>query len=133
MKVVEFLQNMIIATLIDNNDIQLENIYLSPIRNSEYPYCIVIVDRIEDVSSISENMFNCNIKIDIYDKSNTNETVVNMSDTLKNNLGNIVGNQSELFYIKNIILKQGKLKLFNEINLVWNVNLEFETLIKQLF
>jgi hypothetical protein len=130
MKVIDFAQNMI-KNAIEADEI-LENVYISPKRNSEYPYCIIIVESVEDVSNIKETMFVCLVSLDIYDKNTDSNGVNEISENIKNGMNSLINMQNDTFAIKNITFERGNLKLFNELNLVWNIDIKFKFLIKKL-
>jgi hypothetical protein len=128
MKVVGFVQNTI-KDLMDTNEI-VGNVYISAKRNSEYPYCIINVNKVKDVSNIKDAMFICYTTLIIYSRDNDN--MINISENIRNCLNNIIGTQNDEFMVKNVTFEQNNLKLFNEINLVWNIDMEFKILVKKL-
>jgi hypothetical protein len=130
MKVIDFVQNMVENTLRESE--VMDNIYTSPRRNSEYPYCIISVDKIDDSSNVGETIFTCHTSLNIYDRSSDSGNIVNLSEGIRNSLRGIAGNQNDVFLLKNIIFRRSSVKLFNEVNPVWNINIEFEILVKQL-
>ncbi|MDR2760542.1 MAG: hypothetical protein LBB09_01710 [Rickettsiales bacterium] len=128
MKVINFIQGVIREHL----NGKIENIYITPRRNSDYPYCIIKVGAIKNLSNVRETFFLCEVCLDIYDKNADNCGLNSAGDELKNSLNGIINNQSDEFLIKNIQWKQSNLKLFNEINSIWNISLNFDVLAKQL-
>ncbi|MDR0571711.1 MAG: hypothetical protein LBG48_02550 [Rickettsiales bacterium] len=131
MKIIDFLQSIIKANL-DNNCNLISNIYLSPKRDSDYPYCIISVKDVKNNSNIKETVFSCLVSIDVYDKNTDNINLISISEEIKNNLDSVLNNQNSNFVVKHITFERGDLKLFNELNLVWKITLEFKALVKML-
>jgi hypothetical protein len=131
MKVANFVQNIIKTKLSDGCGL-ISNIYLSPKRDSEYPYCIINVKDIKDASDLRETAFVCLTYIDIYDKNIDNVGIINISEEIKDNLNGILDNQNNDFAVRRVVFERGDLKLFNELNLVWKITLEFKIFVKAL-
>jgi hypothetical protein len=128
MKVISFVQNVIREHLSE----RMENVYVTPQRNSDYPYCIIKVNAVKNFDNVGETFFLCDVFLDVYDKNADNGNLIDIGDGLKNSLGGIIDNQDDEFLVKNIRWKLGNLKLFNEINSIWNIGLNFDVLVKQL-
>lgn len=133
MEIIQFLQDNIYNLLHKNKNIQIENIFVTPKKNSSYPFLLIQVKNITDESNLKDDIFLSDVVIQIYDK-NTSKTNKKLLDNAKSVIDTIqeLKDINNLYYtIKNINFINANLEVFNEINTIWMTEIVFKIVVQK--
>lgn len=127
MNILNNLQRIIFEKL---QNIENINIYTCPEINSSFPYLLTNIENVEIENSFSQEIYTIYFNISIFDKNESNLSILSLSNTVKKHLIELSNTQLNDFNIVDIYFNNLNLKLFNEINSVWNVILKFNIMLQ---
>lgn len=129
MNIMNFIQEIVLDNLKTNLQ-EINNIYVSPQRNSKYPYILLFIKKIEEKSNIDVKYYMANLTITIFDKNATNEYIQNVTQKIQDNIILVINLNNYKFKIEDINILETNFELFNELNLIWKNEIVINLLIK---
>lgn len=127
MNILSTLQKIIFEKL---QNIENVTIYTCPETNSTFPYITINMENVEIENNFSQNTYIIYFNISVFDKNESNLHILDLSNTTKEYLMELSNTQLNDFNIIDIYFNNLNLKLFNEINSVWNAVLKFNIIIQ---
>lgn len=127
MKTLNNLQKVIFEKL---QNIENINIYTCPETNSTFPYAIINIENTEIENNFFQDTYLINFNISVFDKSESNVNILNLSNLAQKYLMELSNTQFNDFNIIDLYFNNLNIKLFNEINSVWNVVLKFSIILQ---
>ena len=129
MKILNDLQKIIYNKL---SNIEEINVFSCPEKNTNFPYLIINIDNIEIEDNFYNTSYSLILKLLIFDKNESNINIINISEKVKNNIIELNNNfLNNITKIININFINSELKLFNEINSIWNMSINLNLIIQQ--
>lgn len=135
MLIINELQKIIYNQLIESkseNIKKLKNIASSSIINSDFPYLIIDINKIEIDKNFNNNCYIVSTKIKIFDKNESSINITNISDDVFKEILNLATSYIGCNRIIEVNLVNTEINMFNEINSVWNCNLNFNFVIENV-
>lgn len=135
MLIINELQKIIYNQLTESkseNIKKLKNIASSSIINSDFPYLIIDINKIEIDKNFNNNCYIISTKIKIFDKNESSINITNISDDVFNEILNLATSYIGYNRIIEVNLVNTEINMFNEINSVWNCNLNFNFIIENI-
>ncbi|MDR2778477.1 MAG: hypothetical protein LBB13_03190 [Rickettsiales bacterium] len=133
MNIIQNIQRLVYSQLVNIDFSESVNIYSCPNRNIDFPYILLSFDEYEISRSFNYNLIEVKAKIRIFDKNENNLPVLNITDDVHKAINELFNVSFEDFSITEVSITGNELKLYNEINSVWNNTLNVKLLAKQTF
>lgn len=130
MNIINNLQKIIFEKL--QNIKENINIYSCPETNSPFPYVILNINKIEIENNFNNNIYSISLTMSVFDKNESNLNILNISNIVKSKLLELSNTKSNTFNIVDINFNNLTIKIFNEINSIWNTNLNFNITLEQI-
>ena len=127
MKILNDLQKVIFEKLQNIDNI---NVYTCPETNSTFPYIIINMENTEIENNFFQDTYLIHFNTSIFDKGESNVNILNLSTLVQKYLTELSNTQFNDFNIVDIYFNNLNLKLFNEINSVWNAVLKFNIILQ---
>ncbi len=135
MFIINKIQKIIYNQLVNSeseNIKKLKNIVTTSIINSNFPYLIIDINNVEIDKNFNNNYYIANIKIKIFDKNESSKNIIDITNDIFNELSNLNNIYIDNNQIIDINLINTEMSLFNEINSIWNCNLNFKIIIENI-
>jgi hypothetical protein len=109
------------------------NIYSCPSRNTDFPYILLSFDEYEIDRNFNYNLIAVKAKVRIFDRNENSLSILSISDNVQAGINKLFNVNFEDFSIVDVFITKNELKLYNEINSVWNSTLDVKLVAKQTF
>ncbi|MDR1499092.1 MAG: hypothetical protein LBS34_02285 [Rickettsiales bacterium] len=131
-EVQKLLYNKLIASTSEHIG-KLANISSSPEKNSTFPYLLMVINNVNTEINFNNSKYLLTLAIKIFDKNESNIDIISIADAVQTELlelsGTITSNNYEII---GMYLADTAVGVFNEINSVWNINLNFKILVGKM-
>ena len=107
------------------------NVFSFVEQNTNTPYASLNIKKINEEENFNYRINNLYFELSIFDKGKSNVNIINISKKIKNIILNLIGTDGANFEILDIKFDDTNINLFNEIDSVWNVILNFNLAVKE--
>lgn len=107
----------------------LEGIFTYIEKNSDYPYIFISINKIENLSTFSKNIYSYSIGINVFDKNTSNSFVTNITEEIQSIFSNISNFTVNDYKILDIKFKEINTSLESN-NTIWKSEIIFNFIIQ---